>query len=334
MILDVDRFVEGSQHVWKELEARIERLEREPGAAASLEEIERFHYLYRRAASDLARLAGLSSIPEVTVYLESLVGRAYAEIHETRGRSPLFSPLSFLSATFPRTLRKHRTAMALSVIATLVGVLFGALALLLDPEAREALMPFPQLLDDPRERVAREERAAGSGVEGAQASFSSDLMTHNIRVSLLALGLGASWGAGTIVLLFYNGVTLGAVVADYVRASEGTFVAAWLLPHGVVEIPAILVAGQAGLVIAGAMLGGADRRPVAERLRAAGPDVMVLAGGLSAMLVWAGIVESFLSQLHEPYLPYAAKIGVGIAELCLLALWWTLGGRRPAEEPR
>ena len=47
-----------------------------------------------------------------------------------------------------------------------------------------------------------------------KARFSGMLMTHNTRVTLTAVALGMSWGIGTLVLLFYNGVALGAVVAS------------------------------------------------------------------------------------------------------------------------
>jgi hypothetical protein len=37
--------------------------------------------------------------------------------------------------------------------------------------------------------------------------------------------------------------------------------------------------------------------------------------------VWAGLIESFLSQHHEPAVPYAAKIAFGVAQLAAL-IWW------------
>jgi hypothetical protein len=48
------------------------------------------------------------------------------------------------------------------------------------------------------------------------------------------------------------------------------------------------------------------------------------------MLVWAGLVEAFFSQYHAPVLPYELKIGFGILELLLLALFLALAGRSTA----
>ena len=65
------------------------------------------------------------------------------------------------------------------------------------------------------------------------------------------MALGMTWGVGTLIMLFYNGVILGAVSADYILGGQGVFLAGWLLPHGSIEIPSILLGGQAGFILAG-----------------------------------------------------------------------------------
>ncbi len=55
----------------------------------------------------------------------------------------------------------------------------------------------------------------------------------------MTVALGMTFGFGTVVLLFYNGVVLGAVAFDYVHGGQSVFLLGWLLPHGVIEIPAI-----------------------------------------------------------------------------------------------
>jgi uncharacterized membrane protein SpoIIM required for sporulation len=128
-------------------------------------------------------------------------------------------------------------------------------------------------------------------------------------------------------------VILGAVAFDYVHAGQTIFLIGWLLPHGVIEIPAILVGGQAGLVIAYALIGWNSRISRAERLRLVSRDVVKLAGGAAVMLVWAGIVEAFFSQYHEPVIPYGLKISFGVVEGVLLTLYWCFAGRtRGADE--
>src|SRR5581483_2363234 len=278
--------------------------------------------------ADLAKITTFSAEPETRRYLEHLIARAYGEIHETRGRQAKLAPLAWFFRTWPRTFRRHVGAFWLALAITIAGCLFGGAAIAFDPASKEALMPFSHLQGDPAERVAREESAKDDRMEGVKGRFSAQLMTHNTRVSMLVLALGMTWGIGTILLLFYNGVTLGAVAVDYIRAGQTKFLCGWLLPHGVIEIPAILVAGQAGLLLAAALIGRGNRDPLSRRLRKITPDVTTLIFGSGLMLVWAGFIESFLSQYHEPVIPYAAKIIFGLIELSLLCLFLSMSGRK------
>jgi uncharacterized membrane protein SpoIIM required for sporulation len=327
VIIDLQRFVASERPCWSELERAIDKLEADPNHKLSLDGLRRFHLLYERTAADLAKITTFSAEPETRHYLENLVARAYGEIHETRERRTRLHLLLWFFRTLPQTFRQHARAFYLSLAITLAGCSFGGMAILLDPASKPILMPFPHLQQDPAKRVAEEEKTRSDRLAGQKTSFSAFLMTHNIRISILTMAMGMSWGVGTIVLLFYNGVTLGAVAADYVRAGQLKFLLGWLLPHGVVEIPAILIAGQAGLVLAFALVGWGNRSPLRVRLRVVSGDIVTLIFGVGLLLVWAGIVEAFLSQYHEPVLPYAVKITFGLVELVLLSLFLAKSGR-------
>lgn len=332
MIIDLQRFLASEQACWTELERQLDRLEAEPNLRMTLEQVRRFHLLYERTAADLARITTFSSEPETRRYLESLVARAYGEIHETRERRGRLRLLEWFFQVLPRTFRRHIRAFYLSVAITLAGCAFGGLAIALDPASKPVLMPFPHLLQDPARRVAEEEQATSDRLAGQKSSFSAFLMTHNTRVSIFTLALGMTWGIGTVIMLFYNGVMLGAVAVDYVRAGQAKFLLGWLLPHGVIEIPAILIAGQAGLLLAFALIGWGKRIPLRARLRQISPDLVTLIFGVGLLLVWAGLVEAFLSQYHEPVLPYSVKIAFGLVELVLLVLFLARSGTAPEQE--
>jgi uncharacterized membrane protein SpoIIM required for sporulation len=326
MILDLEKFLAQERPHWEALEALLNRLD--TGDRLQLDDARRMHALYERASADLARLATFAAEPESRRYLEALVARAYAEIHETRGSNRRFRFWHWFLVVFPQTFRRHARAFAVSLGISLVGTLFGIFATIIDPDSRHVTMPFGHSDITPTQRVEREEaEQAKAAVHSQHASFSGQLMTHNTQVSIGTLALGMTWGIGTVILLFYNGVVLGAIGTDYITDGQGGFLAAWLLPHGSIELPAIFIAGQAGLVLAHTLFGRRSNLPLGRRLRAVAPDLVTLIGGVALLLVYAGIIESFLSQYHEPVVPYSLKIAFGLAELAGLVLFLTFAGR-------
>lgn len=334
MIIDLQRFIASERPGWTELEVLLNRLETEPNHRLSLAGVQRFQELYERAAADLAKLTTFSAEPETRRYLENLIARAYGEIHETREKQRKVSPLTWFFHTWPQTFRRHIRAFYLSLAITLAGCAFGGFATVFDPDSRHVTMPFGHDQLRPGERVKEEENQTRNNVEGYKSSFSANLMTHNIRVSIFTLALGMTWGIGTIIMLFYNGIVLGAISVDYIADGQTRFLLGWLMPHGVIEIPAILIAGQAGLMLALALVGWGKRVPLAARLRAVSKDVMTLVFGVALMLVWAGFIEAFLSQYHEPIIPYDAKIAFGLIELILLCAFLGRSGRKSQPDKR
>ncbi|MBF0570823.1 MAG: stage II sporulation protein M [Candidatus Omnitrophica bacterium] len=318
MIIDVKNFIAQEQKYWDELDQLLNEFESEPVGIGNLGKLKRLHYLYQRASADLARIMSFSSERLLKENLESLVSRAYGEIHETR---PVINILSFFQKFFldvPIVFQKYQINFVLSCLIFISGSIFGGLAVSLDPGAKEVLMPFYQLQQSPQERVAWEEKRTTDPLQGHKDTFSSFLWVHNTQVAIMIIAFGITWGIGTVLMVFYNGIILGAVAIDYFNAGQVKFLLGWLLPHGVIEIPAFLIAGQVGLIFGNAMIGWGDTTSLQQRLRRISGDMMVLSLTVALMLSWAGFVEAFISQYHWPVISYNVKIGFGILELIVL----------------
>ena len=324
MILDVKSFVAREERLWKELESMLDKISGDASATLHLDEISRLHYLYSRVSEDLVRISTLSGETEIRKYLQALVARAYSHIHG-RGRKRLSSSLKHLPMAvfrwfileFPAAFRRNFAYFAIASAIFLLGSFFGGVVLMVENDAKEILIPeFAHLMQSPGERVKSEESKAGDTADFAP-EFAAFLMTNNIRVSIHALILGVSWGIGTVLVLFYNGVILGCVALDYILDGHVVFMLGWLLPHGSIEIPCILIAGQAGLMLGHCMLKpGPSGRLAALKSRSA--DMCSLIGGVAIILVWAAVIEAFFSQHHEPSIPYSVKIVFGMIQLALL----------------
>src|SRR5205085_6255114 len=105
VIIDLKKFSAAERPAWQELERFLNRLDGDPAGRLTLEEARRLHYLYERTSADLAKLVTFSVEPELRRYLESLVARAYTEIHETRSSRPGVSAWNWFLHTVPQTFR-------------------------------------------------------------------------------------------------------------------------------------------------------------------------------------------------------------------------------------
>jgi len=333
VILDLDKFIARERPYWDELGDMLKRRDEQPDARFTLEEARRFYYLYQRTSADLVKLNTFAGEVETTRFLERLVARAYSRLHESGGESAPFRPWHWLTRTFPATFRRHWIAFALSIGAFFVGGIFGAAALGIDYDLKTDFIPpqFAHLNEDPSDRVEREEKQEFDSFRGRH-TFSAQLMTHNTKVTILTMVTGFLWGIFTFILLFYNGTLIGVVAFDYIASGEGVFLTAWLLPHGSFELPAIFMGGQAGLVIARTMFGWGTNLKLRQRFARIRGDLLTLVAGAGLMLVWAGVVEAFLSQYHHPEF-YPWKIAFGAVQLLALILYLTLCGRRGDRKP-
>jgi hypothetical protein len=177
VILDLARFVELERPLWQEFEKVLGRFEQDAMIPMTLDEVARFHYLYERSSSDLARIATFAADPHTREYLESLVARGYAEINSRDYAVGHFRPLSrfwhWITRTVPQTFRRHFREFLLCVVLTAGGSAFGAAAIHFDPDSKGVLMPFQQLMQSPAERVRREETATTDRMRDVKTSFSA-----------------------------------------------------------------------------------------------------------------------------------------------------------------
>jgi uncharacterized membrane protein SpoIIM required for sporulation len=308
--MNIERFLADRRPVWEALDVLLTRAEEIP---LTREQTQELVELYRRTCSDLNRARSQTANPEILGHLNQLTGRAYRFIYRAgRETRPWAAFVKLITQEIPSAFRRERIAIGAAAAAFLFGTLFGSLAVLVDPANGERLVPAAFFTESPRERVEKIERGEEriSTVEDA-VMFGASLYTHNIQVSFLAFSLGALTLVMGVVLLFYNGVILGAIGTLYVLDDVPVFFFAWVGPHGALELPAIVFAGAAGLLAGRALLmpGNLSR---ADSLRRVLPSVWRIIIGAALTLVLAGIIEGSFSQFSAKTVPYALKIAVAM----------------------
>ena len=326
--MDLARFIEDRRPDWRRLDDLLRQADRDGLSRLDIEEARELGRLYRAASADLLRARSRAGSAELVEYLNALVAKAHGRLHVGRGARWL-DVRSFFASGFPRLFRRERLAIGLAAVFFVSGALFGAGAMSLDPGAWGYLMDHQHRYLDPDGRVERE-AVRGTAGAGAQAAFSAFLFTHNIRVAILAFAVGLLGGVLTAVVLFYNGVLLGALAQSYHAQGHALFFWAWILPHGLPEITAIFIAGGAGFVLGRAIL-KPGRRTRKDALRVEGRRGAMLLLGLAPILVVAGVIEGTISQWHEPILPSWFKLLFAFAFFSLLCLYLLRAGRTGAE---
>jgi uncharacterized membrane protein SpoIIM required for sporulation len=306
--LNIERFLAEREQVWSELDVLLKRADDVELSRAETQELVE---LYRRTCSDLNRARSYTASPEVLGHLNQLTGRAYRYIYRAAHETPVWASfVKLITREIPAAFRRERLAVLLAASAFLAGTLFGAVAVLIDPANGERLIPADFFSESPRDRVEKIEKGDEriDDVEKAMM-FGASLYTHNIKVSFLAFSLGATTILMGLLILFYNGVILGAIGTLYILDDVSVFFFAWVGPHGALELPAIIFGGAAGLVAGRALLLPGDLSRGAS-LRRVLPNVWRMMIGAALTLVLAGLIEGSFSQFSAKTIPYPLKIAV------------------------
>ena len=305
--MDLDRFIARGQPTWSRLEHLTARAGRSP-ASLRAEELAELVRLYRTTAGHLSHARTRLGDPGLVARLTTLVARSGAVVYGTRPRS-VRAVGRFFADTFPAALWTARWAILASSLLFVVPAFASGWWFARTPDALDALLP-PSL----QEAYVAED-FVDYYRETPAAQFFAEVGLNNIQVGFLAFAGGILLCVPTALVLVFNAVNVGGaggLFAFYGQA--GTF---WtfLLPHGLLELTAVFVAGGAGLRLGWAIISPGDR-PRQEAVGEEGRRAVVLVLGLVAVFGTAAVIEAFVTGSD---LPPWLRIGIGVlAELAFL----------------
>jgi uncharacterized membrane protein SpoIIM required for sporulation len=323
--MDLSTFLHQRRPDWRRLEEILERVENSGPMTLSDDEAVTFGRLYRRAASDLNQAQTFVSGDATVRFLNDLVARAYLAIY---GKDPVrpWAAIRWLVRVYPAVFRRNLGPLGLAALLCVGGMAFGYLVSRFDPAtARAHLLPSEMAMIQPRGEGEEDPTPVQS--TGEFAAFSSFLFTNNLQVSLVAFALGITLGIGTVWLMFSNGVLLGALGAVFVEAGQLRTFATGVLPHGVLELPAVLIAGAAGLLLAQGIF-RARPWPRRDELARIGKEALLLVSGCVPLLSAAAILEAYVARAPDWFISAGVKLGVAGVVGLLFAAYVCLGGWR------
>ena len=314
--MNLTQFINERRPQWATLQTLLERVEGSGLRSLNPGEAVQFATLYRRAASDLNQAQTFVTGEGTVQYLNDLVARCYFIIHARKDPS-LLTVLRNMVMGYPPVFRRFLGHFLFATFLFAVGTVFGFAASLFDSKvARSFILPT----DMPTIQPGQERGAASTG---QLAGFSGFLFRHNVSVTLVAFALGITFGLGTAWLMFENGVLVGALGAVFIEAGAYMEFATGILPHGVLEIPACLLGGAGGFVLAQAML-RARPWPRLQEVGRRGRDSLALVAGTIPLLAAAAFIEAVIARAPDALLDHGLKLAVaaffGLAFVAYLAL--------------
>ncbi|MBQ1084116.1 MULTISPECIES: stage II sporulation protein M [unclassified Nocardiopsis] len=310
--MDIDVFAAAHAQEWERLDELVRRRRSLTG-----EEIDELVELYQRVSTHLSVVRSSGHDPELAGRLTSQVARARSAVTGSHASS-WTDVTGFFTRVFPAVLYRLRwwwigvTAATLAV-ATVTGVWIAT-----NPEVLAAL--------GTPESIARyvEHDFANYYVENPAGSFAAQVWTNNAWVAAQAIIFGVAFGLPTIGVLFLNAVNLGMAGGMMFAMGRGDVFFALILPHGLLEMTAVFVAGGVGLKIGWSLISPGER----TRLRALGEEAraaIAVVLGLVVVLFISGLIEGLVTGwITNTWI----AIGIGVvAEVLFFVYVFTVGKR-------
>lgn len=316
--MEIDRFITRHQLAWIRLE-QLTLTARSGIARLAPGELDELVGLYQRASSHLSYARVTYRDPALTARLTRLVAEANGVIYSRRSRS-LRSLTTFFALTFPGAVWDCRRFVAASAALLFVPAIAIGAWLANSDEAMEAAWP-----DELRTAMVEREFEDYYS-SGPAAGFAAEVQTNNIQVSFLAFALGALLVVPAAVVLVINGQNVGYAAGLFHYVGEWEKFYGLILPHGLLELTAVVIAGGAGMRLGWSVVAPGERsRRDAFTFEARRSVTVIL--GLMAAFVVAGLIEAYVTPSS---LPTAARVGIGVAVETAFLLYIAGQGRRAA----
>jgi len=314
--MDIDRYIQRNDASWRRLDELSRRAGRRVNSLTDAEVTEMLG-LYQQVSAHLSHARTTYSDPDLNARLSRIIGSARVVIYRRRG-SAARSVGKFFTSTFPAAVWTSRRFVLIAAMLFLLPAFAVGTWLARSPAALDASVPR-----EVQELVAEREFRDYYRSDAAQ-NFAGQVTVNNIGVAFLAFALGVVPLIGTGVVLVMNGLNGGVAGAVMHHAGEGPQFWGLILPHGLLEITAIIVAGAAGFRLSWAIIAPGDRTR-RQAIADEGLRSVVIVGGLTICFIVAGFIEGFITPSA---LPTALRVAVGVAvEAAFITYVVALGSR-------
>jgi len=311
--MNIKQFVKLHRDDWNQLEDLVSIMhKRKSGMTGAT--IDKFYRFYQKATQNLSYSQTYFPEDEVTLYLNGLVSKSHNLLYKDQ-ISSMKQIGHFFSTTFIRLFLEQWKFIVVAMLLFTLGGLGSFFAVLNDPQTMYTILPAQVAQGVNPEQLGSADGQVNSTV------MSASIMTNNIKVGILAFAGGVTFGLLTVYVLIYNGILVGALAGLFFHHGKSYEFWAYIVPHGMIELTAIFIAGGAGLLmgyklfVPGQFSRGYQLKTQAQR------SVQLLIGTIPLFVI-AGLIEGFITPAA---IPLAAKYSVACITVFGLILYIVIG---------
>lgn len=311
--MNIKQFVKQHRDEWKQLEQLISTIHKHRKSRTS-NEINEFYRLYQKCTQHLSYSQTYFSNEEITPYLNGLVSKAHNLLYKDQVSS--FGQIRyFFSTKFIGLLLEQWKFVVVAFVLFTLGGVGSFFSVLHDPLHMFSILPAEIAQGVDPDYLGSQDGAVDS------STMSASIMTNNIQVAILAFASGITFGLLTVYILIYNGIIIGALAGLFWHYGKSYDFWAYIVPHGMIELTAIFIAGGAGLLMGYKLLVPGNHTRGYQLKYQAKRSVQLLIGTIPLFVI-AGIIEGFITPAT---ISLEAKYAVALITIIGLILYIVTG---------
>ena len=256
-----------------------------PGAA-------RIAQLYRQCCEHLALARERAYPVHLVARLETLTARAHQRVYRRHDMGfGAFRDLVLYKA--PAAVRALRWHLLVATLVFVLPVIVVGIATWIDPHFVLTVVDAKQVQDfDGMYGPQAEHLGRTSGDDWSMFGF---YIMNNVGISFRCFAAGLVLGVGSLFMVGFNGLLLGAVAGFLVTRGDSERFFSFVVTHSAFELTAIVLSGAAGLKLGHAML-APGRLTRTQALMRAARETSPVVFCFTVMLFIAAAIEAFWSS--------------------------------------
>jgi uncharacterized membrane protein SpoIIM required for sporulation len=321
------QFIQQNKEKWIAFEHLLDDPHRDP---------DKLHDVFTQITDDLSHARTFYPTRSVRAYLNGVAQVIFTDIYKQK-KSPLSKLRYFFTDEMPQVIYESRSSFLWALIFFILSFAIGYFSSMKDPDFVKTI------LGESYVEMTVENIKSGDPMAVYKKSGRFDMtfgiMENNMRVTMMYFILGIFAGIGSVAMMMYNGIMVGAFLQFFSQNNllQEANLTIWM--HGTLEISAIVIGTAAGITMGKGLLFPGTYSRLQSFQMAARKAIKIIVG-VMVLLFFAAIIEGNLTRHTELGDAFRGVfIALNLAFLLFYYVWYPFyknkkGFKTPLREAR